>query len=138
MIVTAGNSLRNDDGVGPFIAAGLKQFKNNKFILVDAGMTPENSIDEVISARPGKVVFIDAADFGGAPGEIRIVPEESISDFTLSTHVFPLSAIARIAGEDTGAAVFFICIQITNASLGETICKEVLNSARLIIDFLSN
>jgi hydrogenase 3 maturation protease len=136
VIVTIGNDLRNDDRIGLYIAEKLADIREKKFFLINAGMKPENIIDDVVSLNPVKVIFIDAANFGGAPGEIKIIQKEDLSEFILSTHVFPLGAIAKIIEDDTHAEVIFVCIQIKDASFGETISKEVLNSANAIIDYL--
>ena len=102
LVITVGNRLRSDDGVAPYIAEHAKRPKNG-IIILDAGERPEDIVGKAIEVRPGRVVIIDAADFGGEPGEVRAIPEEFIPENPISTHRFPLRIISRLVTEDTGA-----------------------------------
>lgn len=123
--------MRSDDGLGPYIAAGLKSSKRLK--IIDAADKPQNIIDEVVSHRPSSVLIIDAADFKGAPGEIRFIESHEIPDSSLSTHSIPLRVIAGIISKDTGCQVKFLGIQPKNVSLGEEMSSEVIEAAKKII-----
>ncbi|MFH1683939.1 MAG: hydrogenase 3 maturation endopeptidase HyCI [Candidatus Margulisiibacteriota bacterium] len=136
LIITVGNSLRSDDGVGPFIAAGIKELKTG-LALLDAGDKPENIIDEAVKQSPKKAVIIDAAVFGGQVGEARLIDKEHIPQTTLSTHTFPLPVIAKIVEEDTKAQVFFIGIQPAKVELGEGLHEKVRATADEIIKIIS-
>lgn len=131
LIITVGNSFRSDDGVGPYIASCLKTVSKAK--IIDAGYTPENIIDDVIALAPKYIIIVDAANFGGHPGEGRIISEESIPETTLSTHSIPLNVIASIIKESTKAEILFIGIQPKTVMLGEGLTKEVKDSADKII-----
>ena len=88
LVITVGNRLRSDDGVAPYIAECAKRPKNG-IIILDAGERPEDILWKAIEVRPESVVIIDAADFGGEPGEVRAIPEEFIPENPISTHRFP-------------------------------------------------
>ncbi len=135
LIVTVGNSLRADDGIGPYIAAHLTSPKTGLHIL-DAADRPEDCIDAAVALRPAKTVILDAADFGGKAGETRVIPQELIPDSTLSTHTFPLKIITKILEQETGSAVFFIGIQPEKVLFGEGLSAPVLQAAEDIICFL--
>jgi len=135
LIITVGNTLRSDDGVGPFIASRLSRIKEG-YQLMDVGDRPEDCLDEALATRPVKTVMIDAADFGGQPGEIRVIPRELIPETTLSTHTFPLPVIAALLEEDTGSRVLFIGIQPVRVTLGEGLSSPVRAAAGEIIQFL--
>ncbi|MEA3493894.1 MAG: hydrogenase 3 maturation endopeptidase HyCI [Candidatus Margulisiibacteriota bacterium] len=132
LIITVGNSLRSDDGLGPYIAGKFKQ-TGNGYLLLDAGDKPENVVDKAVDYKPAKTVIIDAADFGGAAGEVRIIPEEAIPDSTLSTHAFPLRVISKIIADDTGSKVLFIGVQSKNIALGEKMSGEVKVAAEELL-----
>ena len=132
LIITIGNSYRSDDGVGPYIASKIKKCKKN-LIILNAEDKPENIINEATQLKPGKIVIIDAADFGGMPGEIRLIEKKDIPDTSLSTHSFPLNIIARIIGEDTGAEVSFLGIQPKSVQLAKGLSKPVKRAAEKII-----
>ncbi len=136
LVITVGNLLRSDDGVGPYIAAQAKKPKNG-IIILDAGERPEDILWKAIEVRPERVVIIDAADFGGEPGEVRVIPEEFMSENPISTHRFPLRVISRLVTEDTGARVDFICIQPESVGFGEGLSDTVRSSAEEIVTMLS-
>lgn len=132
LIITVGNSLRSDDGIGPYIANRFKG--NGKFILLDAGDKPENAVDKAAKFKPAKTVIIDAANFGGKVGEARIIPEEAIPNTTLSTHTFPLKIISSIITEDTKTKVYFLGIQPKSVELGEKMDGAVIETAKEILE----
>lgn len=134
LIITIGNDFRSDDGIGPYIFEHLKDNPKN-LSLLNAGDKPENIIDEAVALKPKKTIIIDAADFNGIPGEIRIIPQEFIPNSTLSTHTFPPNIIAKIIEKDTKGEVVFLGIQPKNVELGEEISKEVKGSADSLISY---
>jgi len=135
LIITIGNSYRSDDGVGPYIASKIKKCKKN-LIVLNAEDKPENIINEATRLKPGKIVIIDAADFGGMPGEIRLIEKKDIPDTSLSTHSFSPNILAAIIEEDTGADVLFLGIQPESIQFGEGISKPVKEAAKRIISCL--
>ncbi len=137
LVITVGNSLRSDDGVGIYIAEQVKKCKKY-IIILNADSKPENIIDRVVQVKPHKVIIIDAADFGGRAGEIRLIKKTDIQNISLSTHSFSLNIIARIIEEDTGAKVFFLGIQPRSVRLGEGLSKSVRKAAQKIISCMSS
>ena len=135
LLITIGNDLRGDDAAGPVIAKSLFGI-NNSIRVYDAGERPENSIDEALVLMPKKVVFIDAADFGGYPGEIRKIHADNIPETTMSTHMFPVKLVAKIIESDTKADVDFIGIQSKNIALGSEMSEEVRHSCGAIAGHL--
>ncbi|MCE5194960.1 MAG: hydrogenase 3 maturation endopeptidase HyCI [Nitrospiraceae bacterium] len=137
MIITVGNSLRADDGVGPYISENLKN-PNPKIKIMDAGERPEAIIDQAVELNPKKVIIIDAAHFEGTHGELHIIKEEDISHTILTTHAFPLNALAKIIADDTNAKVYFLGIQAKNTRLGKSLSEEVKKSADELIGYLNS
>jgi hydrogenase 3 maturation protease len=129
LFVTVGNSLRSDDGIGPFIAARLEGCA-----VIDAGVKPENIIEDATALKPTRIVIIDAADFGGEPGEAKIISREHIPETTLSTHTIPLPVVTALLEEDTGAEIIFIGIQPKSVEMGEGLSPEVEKTALEIIN----
>lgn len=132
LIITIGNELRGDDGVGPYIAENCAPLRED-ITLINAWDKPENCIDEAIEVNPDRTLIIDAADFGGEIGEVRLIPEDIIPQSTLSTHTFPIPIISRMIAEDTSSRVDFIGIQPYNIAFGEKMDQRVLDSAEEII-----
>ncbi|ABC76006.1 Ni,Fe-hydrogenase maturation factor [Syntrophus aciditrophicus SB] len=137
VMITIGNSLRADDGVGPFI--GRKIADQKDFLVLNALMNPEDIVEDAIAYRPGKIVVIDAADFGGSPGEIRTIPLDQIQRYTVfSTHHFPISVLLGIIREETNASMAILGIQPESVEFGECMCSEVRQTALDIIEYLNN
>ena len=85
VILGIGNTLRSDDGVGSILASRIKD--KVPYLVYDAGPTPENYLGKIIKDKPDNIVIVDAVDFGGKPGEFRIVEGEDIKTVNLfSTH----------------------------------------------------
>jgi hydrogenase 3 maturation protease len=135
LIIAVGNCFRADDGVGPYIASGLKQ--TTKLSVIDAGYTPENIIDEVVKLSAQRIIFIDAADFGGSPGELCLIDSGHIPESSLSTHSMPLSVISRILYEDTKAKIYFIGIQPESVEHREGLSCQVKSAADELIKHIN-
>ena len=131
LIITAGNCSRADDGAGPYIAACLRQ--SARLSVIDAGYTPENIIDQAVKLSAQKIIFIDAADFGGFPGELRFIDAKHIPQTSLSTHSIPLSVVSSILYEDTKAKIYFIGIQPKSVGHQEGLSAEVKSAADTLI-----
>jgi hydrogenase 3 maturation protease len=137
LIITVGHPLRGDDGVGPYIAQNIFSPKEHIFLL-NAGERPENIVDRAAGVMPARTIIIDAADFGGDPGEARLLSEEEIPGDTLSTHAFPLGVIARILARDTGSEIFFLGIQPGNMEWNTGLSSPVKETAQEIIRLMSS
>lgn len=92
--VGLGNPYRGDDAAGLILFDRLKNspaLMGARFIRAEAN--PENHLQEILDVGAGLVVFIDAARFGGRPGEIAWVDEDRIDSASVSTHAFSLRAV---------------------------------------------
>jgi len=131
VVVTAGNTFRSDDGVGPYISSQLSDTFGLR--IVEAGQNPENIVDEVIALKPDAIIVIDAAHFEGYPGEVRVIPEDLIPSTSLSTHMIPLNVVIRLIVEDNPVTVHYLGVQILSAELGEGLSGEIKASADELI-----
>ncbi|MBC7217358.1 MAG: hydrogenase 3 maturation endopeptidase HyCI [Candidatus Caldatribacterium sp.] len=136
VLVAVGNPLRRDDGVGMYIGERAARFTSPSFSVVLAGFTPERVLDDILRERPAKVVFVDAASFGGTPGEVRVLSEEEIVATTLSTHMFPLPVLARLIAEEVGCLVLFVGIEPQDVSFGEGLSRAVEEAAQAVLSYL--
>lgn len=123
VIACIGNELRGDDGVGPFIAGLLKP--TDLLTVVDCGETPENFLGVIAGHNPEKLLIIDAAYFGGEPGEVRAVKKSEIGGGGASTHDAILTLFAEYIEAQTGAEAFFVAIQPKSSQVGSGLSPEV-------------
>ncbi|MFH1501762.1 MAG: hydrogenase 3 maturation endopeptidase HyCI [Candidatus Eisenbacteria bacterium] len=118
-----GNALRADDGAGPAVAELLRpRFPDRVF---DGGQAPENFTGPMRRADPDTVLIVDAADFGGEAGEIRVADADDVGGLMTGTHAPPLSMFMRLLSEDTGANVYLLAIQVESMELGGAMSPRV-------------
>lgn len=128
VIACIGNELRGDDGVGPFIARLLRA--TDRVSVVDCGETPENYLGVIAGFNPDRVVIIDAAYFGGTPGEVRVVKKSEIGGGGASTHDAILTLFADYIEARTGAEAFFVAIQPQTSEVGGVLSAVVETAAK--------
>jgi hydrogenase maturation protease len=128
LLLACGNTLRGDDGVGPWLAA----WAENRFrgeagfrVVVRQQWTPELA-EEVAAAE--SVLFVDcAADWD--PGEIqlaRVVPAGGA--FGLATHhlgAAELLSLGRELYDAVPSNAFLLTIGAGSMELGEEFSKQV-------------
>ncbi len=136
VILGIGNPMRGDDGVGVEIVRLLKGKVPDKVKIIDCQSVPENFIGEIRKFSPSHVLMMDAAHFGGYPGEARLIKPEMISGIPLSTHNVPLSVLAEVIEKTLGARVMLLAIQPRRIGFGEEMSFEVQRSARRIARML--
>lgn len=136
LLIGLGNSLRKDDGIGPFLAEALS--KNPNLMVENAGDRPERAIDFVDIHRPQKVVFLDAADFGGKPGTLRWIKKSELVERSLSSHRLPLSPLIDWIEAEYSTRCQCLGIQAGSMQLGEGLTPEVARSADQIIEWFED
>ena len=138
LLITIGNPLRADDGLGPFVGEQVR-FKFPGHSVINAYTTPENIAQTAIDFKPEKIVLLDAARFGGRPGELRIIPLERINQAAvISTHSFPLSVTFSVVREDTGAELVALGVEPASMEYGEGLTPAVKESALSLIQYFNN
>jgi hydrogenase maturation protease len=128
LILACGNTLRSDDGVGPWLAAWAEeQFHANPAIRVVSRQqwTPELA-EEVAQAE--SVLFIDCT-IDVAPGELRIVPvNPAISSPALATHhvgAAQLLSLGRELYDSVPRNAFLLTLGAGSTEMGEKFSKCV-------------
>lgn len=132
VVVGIGNTLMADDGAGPLVAQRLSAVAPGA--VFDAGQTPENFVAPIRRAAPDTVVLVDAADFDGKPGDIRLATEDEVAGMMLGTHAAPLSMFMRVIREETGAAVALVAIQSGSTELGGEMSPEVAEAVDGLVE----
>ncbi len=135
VVVGIGNTLRGDDGAGSLVARRLRA--RHPDAVFDAAQAPENYLAPIRRAVPDVVVLVDAADFGGLPGEVRTATAEDVEGSMLGTHAAPLSMFMRILREDTGADVVLLAVQVVATELGEDLSDDVAGAVNGLVSRLN-
>ena len=134
VVVGIGNTLRADDGAGSLVAARLRE--RHPHVVFDAAQAPENYLAPIRRANPDVVVLVDAADFGGSPGEVRAATAEDVEGLMMGTHAAPLSMFMKVLGQETRADVRLVAIQAATTTLGEGLTREVADTVESLVSQL--
>jgi hydrogenase 3 maturation protease len=105
LILGIGNRMRGDDAVGSVVAEQL--VKEGRVPALDCGEMPDNYISRVWELLPEELIVVDACDFGGEPGEVRVFEEsalEGIASAPLSTHQMPMPMLIGLIRMKPGVA----------------------------------
>jgi hydrogenase maturation protease len=86
VVIGIGSPLKRDDNVGNLIIDELKENLSQDILLIRGETNPENYIDKLRSFEPEIIYFIDAVEFDGKTGEVRVFDIEDVLNQSLSTH----------------------------------------------------
>jgi len=128
VVACVGNEWCADDGAGPLVAKLLQS--TERVTILDCGETPENYLGVIVRIKPERLVVIDAADFGGRPGEVRVVARSEIGGGGVSTHAARLTILTDYVEAEAGVETFFLAIQPESTELGRPLGAAVAAAAR--------
>jgi hydrogenase 3 maturation protease len=134
-ILGFGNRLWRDDGVGSYIAEALQDCPG--LDAVDGGFVPENHLEIVAAKNPDSILMIDAADFGGEPGEVRLLQPGDVALTGISTHAGSPQMLGKYLEARTGARVALLAIQPKDTSEGDELSPEVSATLKELLEKLS-
>ncbi len=129
-----GNRYWRDDGVGSLIAEALESCPD--FDVVDAGFIPENYLETVAGKHPDTILMIDATDFGGTPGQIRLLYPDKVAYSGISTHAGSLRMLAEYLQARTQARIGLLAIQPADTSEGEGLSLLVSKTFKDLLEIL--
>jgi hydrogenase 3 maturation protease len=132
-----GNELRRDDSVGLAVIDGLGALIDDPSIsLVKCHEVPENFTGRVKRFNPACVILIDAADFGGAPGEVRVFELNELEGIEITTHRPSLAVLGEYLQSETSAGIFVIGIQPADREFGEGLSPAARRASVVVADAL--
>lgn len=133
-----GNELRHDDAAGLVIIEKLRlRVKDPSVTMLDCADTPENFTGHVKRLDPACIVLVDAADFGGRPGEAHVFALSDIEKADISTHKASLAVLGAYLRSETGASVFVIGIQPDNTEFGSGLTQTLREASDSIVEAIS-
>ncbi|MDI6794994.1 MAG: hydrogenase 3 maturation endopeptidase HyCI [bacterium] len=95
--------------------------------LFDCGSVPENYLGKIVNSRPDTVLIVDAGDFKGKPGELRLIEEpDALEYLSPSTHNLPLTLfIDYLKSYLPQVNILFLAIQPGSIEVGEGMSDQV-------------
>jgi len=132
VIVGVGNSLKGDDGAGPFFISRMKELAA-PYVLIDAGSSPENYSGKIEKEKPGAVMVVDAADFSGKIGDLKVFEIEELQEKGFTTHSMNIRFWMQYIKGLTGADVFLLAFQPKTMGFNEEMNPQVVKSIEEIV-----
>ena len=132
-----GNELRRDDAVGLTVIDRLSALIDHPSIsLMKCHEVPENFTGHVKRFKPACVILIDAADFGGAPGEARVFELSEVESIEVTTHRPSLAVLGEYLQSETSASIFVIGIQPVDREFGEGLSPAARGASIIVAEAL--
>ena len=134
-VVGVGHVMKGDDGAGPELVAELVR-RDFPLPCVDATEVPENYAGWVPKQELEAVLFVDAVDFGGEPGECRVVPFEHLMISASNTHRMSLHYTVMFLRDQWEGDAILVGVQPKDMTLGEGLSGEVASGIGRLADSL--
>lgn len=136
VLMGVGNPMRGDDGVGVAIIQLLQDMDLPGVLLLNAETVPESFLGNVESHEPTHVLLVDAANFGGRPGETRLIDSQHIGGQAVSTHKLPLTLSMTYIEKSLGIRVLLLGVQPKTVAFGEEMTPELVEASVRIAETL--
>ncbi len=148
-VVGVGNALNGDDAAGGLAVRllrrrlGLRLPENSssdqtvRWLLIDAGLAPENFTGVLRRFQPDCTLFIDAAWLGAKPGAIAGLDPELAGGFGASTHLQPLATLTGYLRAEAGGEVALLGIQPAHLEQGKPVSPPVRRACSLLAGWLA-
>jgi hydrogenase maturation protease len=134
-VVGVGDAQRGDDAAGPAVAGMLAEAGVEN--VIDSGASPEIETWRIREIAPDTVLFIDAVDFGGAPGDVGILAPGDLRSTGFDTHRAPLKLTMEYLERELGCVCRLLAIQPRDVRQGSPLCEEVRQSAVNLAEMLA-
>ena len=126
LVLGVGNRMRGDDAIGSIV--GEEIAREGRIPAYDCSVAPENYLAKVLEQKPAELLLVDACDFGGEPGEIRVFSEsefERIAYGLLLSHTLPLTLLAALVKKELDCRIRLVGIQPSSVEFGSEMTEAV-------------
>jgi len=137
VLMGVGNDLRGDDACGVMLGERLEACVGCPvFVTFDL---PEDYAVKAADLRPELVLILDAADFGGEPGQVRLIRAQDIPPTPGVTHRPSLEMVAAFLEMDAGAQTWVLGVQpdMESVGLGDEMCAAMLRAVDALTEMLT-
>lgn len=135
VVVGVGQLGHGDDGAGILVARMLAE--SGIVQVVESGNTPELDTWRIREMAPDYVLFIDAVDFNGSPGDVALLHSSELNASGLDTHRAPLKLTMEYLESELGCKCRLLAIQPFSVRYGAPMSEDVKRSAINIFNMLS-
>jgi hydrogenase 3 maturation protease len=140
-LVGLGNTDYADDGFGVRLAEELappSADAHPPYTVMAAGVTPEMVIGGAADGRFDHVIFLDAVEFGGEPGETVFLDSAAMAARfpQISTHKLSLGLLARSVEADGRTKAWLLGVQPESLKPGQPLSGGVRTTLELLRDLV--
>jgi len=134
-LLGVGHPLNGDDAAGIAIAQALLQAlpAQDHVLVLEAGSAPENQTGPLRRFGPDLVVFIDAAQMGAEPGDVRWLDWRDTSGLSASTHTLPPHVLAKFLVAELGCEVALLGLQPASNVVGAELSPVMQHTVEMVI-----
>jgi hydrogenase maturation protease len=129
----------SDFGIRPSFGPRTSAFGLQSQVII-AGTTPECSISRIADEGFDHVIFLDAVEFGGAPGSTVLLnsDEMAVRFPQVSTHKLSLSLLARQVEANSRTKAWLLGVQPETLRQGEPLSPTVQATLGLLLELLKS
>ncbi len=135
-----GNAEYGDDGLGVRLAeAVLKRLSRSGALsgslkVLLAGTTPEHFIGSIAEDGPDHLVFLDAVEFGGAPGTVILLDAKQMAARfpQVSTHKISLGLVAKCVEAGGTTKAWLLGVQPESLRAGNRLTAIVQRTVEVL------
>jgi hydrogenase 3 maturation protease len=133
-VVGIGNRLKGDDAAGPELIDRIAG--HSRFYCIDAGVAPENYLEKIVGIKPDTILLVDAMDFGGSAGSIKLFSADQVTGGGLSSHALSLRMTCDYLQQRISARIFVLGIQPAQVKMNEPLSEAVRVAVEKLADEL--
>ncbi len=118
--------MRGDDAIGSIVGETIA--REGRIAAFDCSVAPENYLNKVLERKPVELLLVDACNFGGEPGEVRVFSEsdfDRIAYGLLLTHTLPLTLLAALVKKEVNCRIRLVGIQPASVEFGAEMTEPV-------------
>ena len=113
--------------------SGRKSLICGEWLVVEAGLAPENFSGTLRRFQPDLVILIDAADLGQSAGSVACLDWREACGFSVSTHSLPLNMLSAFLVSELDCLVIVLGIQPVQMGMGQPLSREVKLAVKEIV-----
>ncbi len=131
VIVGIGNRMRGDDAAGSLVAEGLSEAGLPR--VIDCQEAPENFLGKIRDLQPDGLLIVDAVEFGGDPGEVRLFDAAQFQTQAVSTHAAGITPLGQYLGAGSEIPCRILAVQPADVSWGAEVSEPVRRAVQRTI-----
>ena len=136
-LLGVGETLRGDDGVGVKIIELLVESALEDILILNTGSVPEAFTGKLVEHNSTHVLLLDAANFQGEPGDVKLIDSTRIGGQVISTHNLPLTLFINYIEKVLGAKVRLLGVQPKYIGFKTELSQEVAEAAQEVAALLT-